>query len=217
MPSRAVVATMAWLDGEGAAYINEAREEDPCALDLVMAGLRRHAFDDSHTIRTLDAEDDIPLGTDLDPVNGYRNFWAAGLARDPNLKALVRCDLNQRVLDAENVGFSFGKEVEGITVGSGYKYEGVRRAVVYFLQRQLRVVVVAKRDFDSLKRDFGSAIAIVAAERTDDVMVLKSAFALNCPIVSRDGYRCWENDLRLPADLREFMKSTAARVQVRFS
>ena len=39
---------------------------------------------DCFTSSTLGSADTIPLGTDLDPHNGYSNLWAAGKVNDPN-------------------------------------------------------------------------------------------------------------------------------------
>ena len=55
--------------------------------------------------------DTIPLGTDLDPHNGYCNLWAAGKVHDPNARRLVQYDLGRRGIDAGDIGFSYGKEV----------------------------------------------------------------------------------------------------------
>ena len=45
-------------------------------------------------------------------VQSNCTLWVASLVQDPHLTALLQLDLNRRVLDAENVGFSYGVEVE---------------------------------------------------------------------------------------------------------
>ena len=70
------------------------------------------------TISTSGSADTIPLGTDLDLHNGYCNLWAAGKVHDPNARRLVQYDLGRRVIDAENIGFSYSKEVSFSGVSS---------------------------------------------------------------------------------------------------
>lgn len=167
---------------------------------------------ESLTIATLNSADTIPLGTDLDPQNEYNNLWAAGHVKDPNGKLLVQYNLCCRVIDAENVGFSFGAEVR--QKEKFYDVEGVWRAVAHFKNRGIEVVVVTKRrETQSLSCD---GVHVVMAERTDDLVVLKQARSRNCPIVSRDGFAKWKTDLRVSAELREWLYHSAD-LQVRFS
>merc|ERR1711879_244425 len=126
---------------------------------------------DSLTIGSLTSSDTIPLGTDLDPQN-YCNHWAASKVGSQVEKQLVRCNLQYRVIDAENVGFSYGLEV--LKKVGHYDPEGVRRAVSHFLQQGLRSVVVSKRK-DMLWEDFGDDTCIIIAELNDDVILLKEA------------------------------------------
>jgi len=224
MPT-AMSSTMAWLAGttdaeqpflspEVNANLNPSRPPTYAeSVDERPIGLNRRRQDDCLTIRTLNSADTIPLGTDLDPLNGYRNLWAANQVDDLNMKSLVQCDLGRRVMDAENVGFSYAREVDK---KSGYNFEGVRRAVSYFLRQGLHVVVVAKRDVEKLENEFGDAIKVISGERTDDIMVLQHAHRSNCPFVSRDGYKTWKTDPRLAQHLREWIR-VAERIQVRFS
>mmetsp|Transcript_110408 Transcript_110408/g.285436 ORF Transcript_110408/g.285436 Transcript_110408/m.285436 type:complete len:685 (+) Transcript_110408:93-2147(+) len=207
-----------WLDGVPSLPENEPAPAVGMPLplpeerDLVAERLRQSRSIDCLSIRTVGSADTIPLGTDLDPENGYCNLWAASKLADPNAKRLVQYDLGRRVIDAENVGYSYGREVQGC---KDYSFEGVRRAILYFRNRGLAVVVVSKRDLEEL-RCLGEGVEVVAAERTDDVMVLKTARGLNCPFVSRDGYRNWMDDKRLSRELRTWLLD-AAKIQVRFS
>jgi len=150
----------------------------------VMARLSRPCACDSLTIGTLTSADTIPLGTDLDPMNGYCNFWAANKVQEPIERLLVQRNLGYRVIDAENVGFSYGKEV--LRLDKKYEEEGVRRAVAYFVDSGIRVVIVTKRA--ELKAEARDGVDVVLAERTDDIMVARQAQRLNCPMVSRDGF-----------------------------
>ena len=51
--------------------------------DLIAERIQKGSAD-RLTISTLGSADTIPLGTDLDPHNGYSNLWAAGKVNDPN-------------------------------------------------------------------------------------------------------------------------------------
>lgn len=167
---------------------------------------------DVMTIGALTASDSIPLGTDLDPAV-YRNLWAANKVSDLRCQTLIQWNLGYRVIDAENVGFSYGKEVQNKE--KKYAQEGVSKAVSYFKERGIHVIVVTKRA--ALKAELESdGVDVVIAERTDDVLVLKQAYQYNCPVVSRDGYRAWMEDRRLDPELRQWMQASSD-LQVRFS
>lgn len=177
---------------------------------------------ETYSIAPLSDEDDVPLGTDTDPENGYRNLWAAGQASDDRLGLLVESNLGCVVIDAENVGISYGKEVnKGQPGQTSYVYsgEGVCKAVQYYTDRGVHAIVVAKAS--SIMRDGrvkemeGDAVEVVLAERTDDIMVLKMACERNCPIVSRDGFRDWQQDPRLDRELRRWLLEKGD-LQVRF-
>ena len=62
---------------------------------------------DTLTIASVRSTDSIPIGTDLDPVNGYQNLWAANRVSDPMAKLLVQRKHGCHVVDGENVGYSF--------------------------------------------------------------------------------------------------------------
>jgi hypothetical protein len=117
-------------------------------VDPIRLGLSSRRQDENFTIRTIGSADTILLGTDTDPCNGYRNLWAANQVDDLMMKSLVQCDIGRRVMDGENVGLSYAREVDK---KRGYNVEGVRKAVKYFLRQGLHVVVVAKRE--ATKRD----------------------------------------------------------------
>jgi len=179
----------------------------------VIEGLGKDDAYESLTIGTLTSTDTIPLGTDLDPQNHYNNLWAASQVKDPNGKLLVQYNLCCRVLDAENVGYSFGREVLGKS--EFYDVEGVRRAAAHFQSKGIDVVIVTKRQ-DMAQCLSGDGIQVVIAERTDDLVVIKQAQSRNCPIVSRDGFAKWRTDLRVATELRQWL-SESASLQVRFS
>eukprot|EP00931_Biecheleriopsis_adriatica_P095050 TRINITY_DN68688_c0_g1_i1.p1 TRINITY_DN68688_c0_g1~~TRINITY_DN68688_c0_g1_i1.p1 ORF type:complete len:488 (-),score=98.18 TRINITY_DN68688_c0_g1_i1:68-1531(-) len=199
-----------WLDGPSVA----PAVAPPPKLDPgVAARLSAHTDTDVVTIRTLSSNDTIPLGTDTDPAV-YRNTWASTQTDHPIKKLLVECNLGCRVLDAENVGYSYGADV--LNKPGFYDSEGVLRCVRYFLKRAIECVVVTKRTelIDELRSLEG--VEVIKAERTDDIMVLKQAMVKNCPIVSRDGYAEWRNDIRLARELREWFNKYS-ELQVRFS
>lgn len=178
----------------------------------VLEGLCNSDAYECLTIRTLTSADTIPLGTDLDPQH-HNNLWAASQVKDPNAKLLVQYNLSCRVIDAENVGYSFGIEVRGKP--KFYDVEGVRRAVAHFQSKGIDVVIVTKRD-DTAQCLLGDGVQVVKAERTDDLVVLKQAQSRNCPIVSRDGFAKWRTDLRVSVELRRWL-SESSSIQVRFS
>lgn len=160
------------------------------------------------TIRSLSSEDDIPLGTDLDP-SVYANLWAARNVRDPSAKNLLQYNLSCRVLDAENIGHSYGREVLG---KRQYCAEGVIKAVEHFRKENLEVIVVTKRQDVP---HFGEGVEVVIAD-SDDVIVARQAQRRNCPIVSRDNYREHKKDCRLSQDLRKWLERSSC-VQIKFS
>lgn len=183
--------------------------------ERVVEGLQRPRPHGCLTISTLTSADTIPLGTDLDPRNNYTNLWVAGKISDPTARQLVQCNLACRVIDGENVGFSYGEEV--LMKGSKhYDVEGVRRAVKYFQAQSLELVVVTKRA--SLQRELlcGDGVSIIKAEETDDVMLLNQAFERNCPVVSRDGFKKEREDLRISQEVRQWL-SDSSRLQVRWT
>jgi hypothetical protein len=180
--------------------------------DLVLSGLRGYHSCETLTICSLTSKDTIPLGTDLDPL-GYNNLWAAKEIKDPNGRLLVKFNLCCRVVDGENVGYSFGKDVLGQQ--KKYDLEGVRRAVEHFRARGIHVIVVTKHP-DTAQQVSGDGVQVVLAERTDDLMVLKEARKFNCPIVSRDGFAKWRTDLRVSDELKKWL-AESTELQVRFS
>jgi hypothetical protein len=191
-------------------------EED---LSRLRERLNSKAECDALTIATLTSADTIPLGTDLDPQNQYNNLWGANQTKDPRGKLLVQYNLCCRVIDAENVGFSYAQNALGLEKGSSSFgaacVEGVRRAAEHFQNAGMKVIVVYRRkETEQLK--FGDGVQLVFAERTDDVMVLKQGQLHNCPIVSRDGFAVWKADLRLSEELRAWL-SESQHIQVRFS
>lgn len=182
--------------------------------EVLAAGLRKPRNDDNVTICTVASADSVPLNTDLDP-QCYRNLWGAKRVSDPVTRLLVQCNVGCRVIDAENVGFSYGKEVLG---SSRWEIKGVCLAIEYFLRRQIRVRVVTPRLRCRGELE-GPGAEVIIAENiggTDDVQVLKQARELNCPWVSRDRVRDWENDLRLEEGLRRWIQEFKA-LQVRWS
>lgn len=193
-----------------------------CEYDLdperLREGLNNNLECEGLTIATLTSADTIPLGTDLDPQNQYNNLWGANQTSDPHGKLLVQYNLCCRVIDAENVGYSYAQDVLGLQGGNNFGAacaEGVKRAAEHFQKSRIEVIVVYRRkEVEQLK--FGDGVQLVLAQRTDDVMVLRQAHQRNCPIVSRDGFAQWKGDLRLSADLRTWL-SESQDIQVRFS
>jgi len=180
----------------------------------LVAGLGRRSLGDAFdalTVGTLTSCDTIPLGTDLDPQNHFNNLWIASKVRDPNGRLLAKCNLGCRVIDAENVGFSYGNEVKG---SRQYDFGGVRRAVEHYRKQGIHVVVVSKRS--PMKRYETDGVDIIIADGTDDIMVLKQAQARNCPMVSRDRFAEWRGDMRLARELRQWLEESEG-LQVRFS
>lgn len=182
-------------------------------------GLARAVPDmDQLTIATLGTADTVPLGTDLDPVNSYNNAWAAKRVSDAFGKVLLTHDLARRVLDAENLGFTYGERVLRRT--KTYDVAGVRKAVDHFLQAGLEVIVVGKRQ--SLREDLKLAVEVgnchvLIGDSSDDVFILKQAFEHRCPIVSRDNFRSQQSDLRIDSELRRWYSSQGAALQVKFT
>ena len=154
---------------------------------MVLQGLTNHAVE-TVTIRTLTSENTVPLGTDLDPRNAYNNLWAADKVRDPLDKIQVSCNSSCRILDGENIGYSFGQEVLGKP--NMWDCEGLRRAARFFQCQGIHVIIVSKRRNakENLPTD---GVDVVIAERTDDVMLLKQAYQRNCPIVSQGSFSNW--------------------------
>mmetsp|Transcript_85006 Transcript_85006/g.133763 ORF Transcript_85006/g.133763 Transcript_85006/m.133763 type:complete len:626 (-) Transcript_85006:153-2030(-) len=227
IPMRPKTVAQAWLDGiapekpsmediplmanaQVAKSLEESIKDEE--RDRVIAGLSSGYVHESLTIRTLSSADTIPLGTDLDPVNGYNNLWAASKVENPGSKTLVRCNLGCRVIDGENVGFSYGQEVE--KKSEHWSFEGVRKAMCHFRETKTHIIVVTKRR--EMLQTQREGVEIIIGERTDDVMVIKQAHKLNCPIVSRDGFKKWKEDPRLSPELRQWLRDTEF-LQVRFS
>lgn len=181
--------------------------------DQVLAALSRHNADDALTINTLGSADSIPVGTDL-AADFYRNLWAARLVSDPTARLVVQCNRGMRVIDAENVGFSYG---EALGKGKKWDCEGVRRAVRHFLQEGLHVILVTpRRQLKDMTEDKVDVIFAESSNSTDDVQVLKQAHAHNCPWVSRDGAKDWKKDFRLSSELRTWVQEYSF-LQVRWS
>lgn len=181
--------------------------------DEVLRGLSRNDREDAVTVRTVGSTDSIPLGTDLD-TGFYCNLWAASRVNDPAAGLVLQCNRGMRVIDAENVGFSYG---EAFLHKQVWQREGVRRAVQHFLQEGLHVILVTPRRH--LKDMAEEGVDIIIAENsnsTDDVQVLKQAHAHNCPWVSRDGANDWKKDWRLSSELRQWVQ-TYSFLQVRWS
>lgn len=179
----------------------------------VLTGLSRDNAEDALTIRTLGSMDSIPIGTDLD-TGFYRNLWAAGLVSDPGGGLVVQCNRGMRVIDAENVGFSYG---EGVFKRQTWHREGVRLAVQHFVQEGLHVILVTpRRHLKDMEEDRVDVVIAENSNGTDDVQVLKQAHAHNCPWVSRDGAKDWMKDWRLSSDLRQWVQKYSF-LQVRWS
>jgi hypothetical protein len=204
----------AWLSGGTANH-------DGCQVadDAVRHALRSaRAPMDVLSIATIGSADTVPLGTDLDPINGYSNLWAAGQVADPHAKALLQSALSLRVLDAENLGFTYGEHVP--SAKSGFHMVGVKKAVQHFLTEGLKVIVVGKRApmQDALSGEISSGDCdVLLADNTDDVFVLRAAYDRGCPVVSRDNFKAHVNDLRIDRNLRNWWASRGKTLQVKFT
>lgn len=173
---------------------------------------------DKFTIFSLASTDDVPLGTDLDPVNAYNNAWAANQVPDTLGKILLTHDLARRVLDGENLGFTYG--FQALQRERHYDVEGVRKAVRYFLRKGLEVTVVGRRQ--SLLKDLEPEVRagrchVLLADSSDDVFILRQAFRQRCPVVSRDNFRQHLCDLRIDPEIRRWYSAQGAQLQVKFT
>lgn len=169
------------------------------------------------TISSIGHEDTIPCGTDLDPAN-YNNMWAASKTKDEIAKLMFTHDLSWRILDAENIGFTYGQRVLGKE--KHFHIEGVRKAVAHFVQDGLSVIVIGQRQ--SLQRDLAAEVQtgrchVIVADSTDDVIILKKAFEKRCPVVSRDLFRNQLDDCRIDASLRSWYREKGASLQVKYT
>jgi len=196
---------------------NGTSEVEKIERERLAARLQSSKAWESLTIATISSADSIPLGTDLDPQNGYNNAWAAKQIADHTARKLVQCNLCWRVIDAENVGLSYG---EHLGKPGQYVIDGVRQAVDYFRAQGISVIVVTKRK--ELEKQIAvngqllDGLTIVHADQRDDLMVLRQAHQKNCPVVSTDRFTNWQKDLRVATEVREWMLETLP-LQVRFS
>jgi hypothetical protein len=205
---------------QGSSFSSTAKSKSSSLADLVgfaparLEGelSRPHMRDETTTIASLTSADTIPLGTDLDPRNAYDNKWMATKAPDRATALLIRFNLSCRVIDGENVGFSYGKDF--LKKDRFYSEEGVYKAVEHFSRQAMDVILVTRRD--KWSRPFGENVHVVKAESTDDIMVLKQAWERNSPVVSRDSYATWLSDKRIDRDLRSWA-ADATDLQIRFS
>jgi hypothetical protein len=205
---------------QGSSFSSTAKSKSSSLADLVgfaparLEGelSRPHMRDETTTIVSLTSADTIPLGTDLDPRNAYDNKWMATKAPDRRTALLIRFNLSCRVIDGENVGFSYGKDF--LKKDRFSSEEGVYKAVEHFSRQAMDVILVTRRD--KWSRPFGENVHVVKAESTDDIMVLKQAWERNCPVVSRDSYATWLSDKRIDRDLRSWA-ADATDLQIRFS
>ena len=60
--------------------------------------------------------------------------------------------------------------------------------------------------FQVARQEPPPVVEIFFAEKNDDVMVFNMVQDLNCPVVSRDGFRNWKKDLRLSKELRTWIE-----------
>ena len=98
------------------------------------------------TINSLTSEDTVPLHTDTDPNNGHCNLWAEKqVCYSPSASLLFSNDTSRRILNGENIGFSYGEHV--LFRKKHYAAEGLRRAVDSFLRKGCtQTIAVTKRD-----------------------------------------------------------------------
>merc|ERR1712176_827259 len=58
---------------------------------------------------------------------------------------------------------------------------------------------------------------VLIADDSDDVFILKQAFELNCPIVSRDNFQKQKEDPRIDPNLRSWGRAVGKQLQVKFT
>ena len=94
-------------DPERHAFVQETEEE----RFRLEASLARH-LDNAEclTVASITSEETVALGADLNPAN-YNNLWMAGKTVSTFGKQLIQCNTGCRVLDGENIGYSYGREV----------------------------------------------------------------------------------------------------------
>lgn len=189
-----------------------AEEEQP--EPHIVNGLKQQTWrqEDAQTIRTT-GTDDIPLGTDTDPSN-YKNLWMAQRATNDYAKLAYSHDLDSRVLDAENIGFTYSQRV---LRKKGFDLAGVKLAVDYYRRRGTKLLVIGQRDSLNDLKDPDAGIDVIVADKIDDAMILKKGHEKMCPIVSRDEFRREQEDQRLDADVRHWHKEQGSKLQERYT
>ncbi|CAE7779456.1 unnamed protein product [Symbiodinium sp. CCMP2592] len=189
-----------------------AEEEQP--EPHIVKGLKQQTWrqEDAQTIRTT-GTDDIPLGTDTDPSN-YKNLWMALRATNDYTKLAYSHDLDSRVLDAENIGFTYSQRVLG---KKGFDLAGVKLAVDYYRRKGIKLLVIGQRDSLNDLKDPDAGIDVIVADKIDDAMILKKGHEKMCPIVSRDEFRREQEDQRLDADVRHWHKEQGRKLQERYT
>ena len=96
--------------------------------------------------------------------------------RTQKLLLAVNTSLRVRVIDAENIGFSYGSDVNG---DGHWSKESVVKAFKYFIDEKIiKVRVVTKRA--SLRNSFlQEEMKVDIAETTDDVMIINVSYNIN--------------------------------------
>ena len=94
-------------DPDRHAFVEETKDE----RFRLEANLARH-LDNAEclTVASITSEETVALGADLNPAN-YNNLWVAGKTVSTFGKQLIQCNIGCRVLDGENIGYSYGREV----------------------------------------------------------------------------------------------------------
>eukprot|EP00439_Symbiodinium_sp_Y106_P050323 s1445_g6.t1 len=121
-------------------------------------------------------------------------------------------DLDSRVLDAENIGFTYSQRV---LRKKGFDLAGVKLAVDYYRRRGTKLLVIGQRDSLNDLKDPDAGIDVIVADKIDDAMILKKGHEKMCPIVSRDEFRREQEDQRLDADVRHWHKEQGSKLQDR--
>ncbi|CAE7659967.1 unnamed protein product [Symbiodinium sp. CCMP2456] len=194
----------------GSAEAQEEEQPEP----HVVNGLKQQTWrqDDAQTIRTT-GTDDIPLGTDTDPSN-YKNLWMAQRATSDYAKLAFSHDLDWRVLDAENIGFTYSQRVLG---KKGFDLAGVKLAVDYYRRQGTKLLVIGQRESLAVLKDADAGIEVIVADKIDDAIVLKKGHEKMCPIVSRDEFRREQEDQRLDAEVRHWHKERGSKLQEKYT
>eukprot|EP00928_Gymnodinium_smaydae_P029742 TRINITY_DN22312_c0_g2_i1.p1 TRINITY_DN22312_c0_g2~~TRINITY_DN22312_c0_g2_i1.p1 ORF type:complete len:575 (-),score=59.80 TRINITY_DN22312_c0_g2_i1:390-2114(-) len=154
---------------------------------------------------------DVPVGTDH---TNFIRHCIADKVQNPVHRALLKINHDIRVLDGENIGFSYGAIVKKRE--KQFDVNGLKKAIAFFLSKSKHVIVVTRREWMA-KEKWPAGVEVVIAQRQDDPIVLKESYARQAAIVSLDNYAKELEDIRIGSEVREWYRSVAKHVQVGWS